>query len=66
MHAIQTPFLVHLCKLQSNRKWNFRRLSDYELAGNEIFLRHESSGGLGSSSASRDMIKVCIRDVSQV
>ena len=29
-------------------KWNFRRLSGYELAGNEIFLRHGSSGDWGS------------------
>ena len=32
-------------------EWNFRRLSGYELAGNEIFLRHGSSGDWGSSSA---------------
>ena len=30
------------------RKWNFQRLSGYELAGNEIFLRHGSSGDWGS------------------
>ena len=30
------------------RKWNFQRLSGYELAGNEIFLRHASSGDWGS------------------
>ena len=29
-------------------QWNFRRLSGYELAGNEIFLRHGSSGDWGS------------------
>ena len=26
------------------KKWNFWRLSVYELAGNEIFLRYWSSG----------------------
>ena len=30
------------------REWNFRRLSGYELAGNETFLRHERSGDWGS------------------
>ena len=29
-------------------QWNLRRLSGYELAGNEIFLRHGSSGDWGS------------------
>ena len=29
---------------QVHKKWNFWRLSGYELAGNEIFLRHWSSG----------------------
>ena len=33
------------------KKWNFRRLSGYELAGNKIFLRHGSSGDWGSFSA---------------
>ena len=28
----------------SPKKWNFWRLSVYELARNEIFLRHRSSG----------------------
>ena len=28
--------------------WNLQRLSGYELAGNEIFLRHGSSGDWGS------------------
>ena len=28
--------------------WNFQRLSGYELAGNEIFLRHGNSGDWGS------------------
>ena len=28
-------------------EWNFRRSSGYELAGNEIFLRHGSSGDWG-------------------
>ena len=27
--------------------WNFWRLIEYELAGNEIFLRHENSGDWG-------------------
>ena len=31
--------------------WYFRRLSEHELAENEIFLRHGSSGDWGSSSA---------------
>ena len=31
-----------------NAKWNFRRLSGYKLAGNEIFLRHRSSGDWSS------------------
>ena len=35
----------------SERKWNFRRLSGYELAGNEIFLRHGNSGDWSSWSA---------------
>ena len=30
--------------------WNFRRLSGYELAGNEIFLRHGSGGDWGGFS----------------
>ena len=34
--------------LKVMEKWNFRRLSGYELAGNEIFLRHGSSGDWGS------------------
>ena len=33
------------------KKWNFRRLSGYELAGSKIFLRHGSSGDWGSLSA---------------
>ena len=31
--------------------WNFRRLSGYELAGNEIFLRHGSSSGAVGTGA---------------
>ena len=27
--------------------WNFWSLSEYKLAGNEIFLRHENSGDWG-------------------
>ena len=34
--------------LRVERKWNFQRLSGYELVGNEIFLRHGSSGDWGS------------------
>ena len=34
--------------LASHLLWDFRRLSGYELAGNEIFLRHGSSGDWGS------------------
>ena len=29
-------------------QWNFQRLSGYKVAGNEIFLRHGSSGDWGS------------------
>ena len=31
----------------TSNKWNFWRLSEYELAGNEIFLRHDNSGDWG-------------------
>ena len=34
--------------LLAERKWNFQRLSGYELVGNKIFLRHGSSGDWGS------------------
>ena len=33
-----------------NKKWNFRRLNGYELAGNEIFLRYGSSKDWDGSS----------------
>ena len=38
-----------LCK-ETKAKWNFRRLSEYELAGNESFLRHRSSEDLERSA----------------
>ena len=39
--------LFHL----GDNKWNFQRLSGYELAGNEIFLRHGSSSGAVATGA---------------
>ena len=33
-----------------NKKWNFRRLNGYKLAGNEIFLRYGSSKDWDGSS----------------
>ena len=44
-------------------KWNFRRrLSGYELAGNEIFLRHGSIGGLGQLKCSMGRMECYMRD----
>ena len=40
--------LFHVCVLRGGAEmWNFWRVSVYELAGNEIFLGHQSSGDWG-------------------
>ena len=41
-------FLIHVVLLGGAEIWNFRRLSGYELAGNEIFLQYRSSEDWGS------------------
>ena len=40
-------FLIDVVLRSGAEIWNFRRLSGYKLAGNEIFLRHGSSGDWG-------------------
>ena len=37
-------FSIHVVLRSGAEIWNFQLLSGYELAGNEIFLRHVSSG----------------------
>ena len=45
-------FLIYVVLRSGAQKWNLRRLSEYELAGNEMFLRHDgSSGDWGNRSA---------------
>ena len=51
MWIIHQTLRVQVLHILPTVLWNFRRLSGYELAGNEIFLRHRSSGDWGSGSA---------------
>ena len=38
-------FLIRVLQRSGAEIWNFRCLSGYELAGNEIFLRHGTGTG---------------------
>ena len=47
-------------------KWNFQRLSGYELAGNEKFLRHPEQWGLGQLKCSMGRMERYKRDAYHV
>ena len=46
-----TPYFGTKLRPEGNEKWNLRCLTGYELAGNEIFLRHGSSSGAVGTGA---------------
>ena len=47
-------------------KWNFLRLSEYKLAGNEIFLLHRSSGIFVGTGATTTAISFICKTITRL